>query len=169
MRYLLTRNKSIYCLFYPWVMYLLTVRITKAFGLPKPSLFSNYKVMLLLCNLRVNWIQNIYLLASLMVLSKSYDTNSNTLEGWYFGTKCHLARETYSVPTEAFAGWYSSTCSAFCEAYGEELCIKHYFSVHSKFINSWNHSLNWWKWKRNCNPTGLNLFNKICIASSWKI
>ena len=28
-------------LFYPWVMYLLTVRITEAFGLPKPSLFCN--------------------------------------------------------------------------------------------------------------------------------
>ena len=28
--------------------------ITKAFGLPKWSLFSNYKVMLLLCHLRVN-------------------------------------------------------------------------------------------------------------------
>ena len=28
-------------MFYPWVMYLLTVRITEAFGLPKPSLFCN--------------------------------------------------------------------------------------------------------------------------------
>ena len=28
--------------------------ITKAFGLPKPGLFSNYKVMLLLFRLRVN-------------------------------------------------------------------------------------------------------------------
>ena len=27
--------------FYPWVMYLLTIRITEAFGLPKPSLFCN--------------------------------------------------------------------------------------------------------------------------------
>ena len=27
--------------FYPWVMYLLTVRITEAFGLPKSSLFCN--------------------------------------------------------------------------------------------------------------------------------
>ena len=27
--------------FYPWVMYLLTVRITEAFGLPKQSLFCN--------------------------------------------------------------------------------------------------------------------------------
>ena len=38
----------------PWVMYLLSVRIEEAFGFPKPSLFSNYKVMLLLCSLRVN-------------------------------------------------------------------------------------------------------------------
>ena len=29
----------------------------EAFGLPKPSLFSNYKVMLFLFHLRVNWIQ----------------------------------------------------------------------------------------------------------------
>ena len=43
--------------FYPWVMLILTARITEAFGLPKPSLFSNYKVVLLLCHLRVNWIQ----------------------------------------------------------------------------------------------------------------
>ena len=28
-------------MFYPWVMYLLTVRITEAFGLPKPILFCN--------------------------------------------------------------------------------------------------------------------------------
>ena len=28
-------------MFYPWVMYLLTVRITEAFGLPKLSLFCN--------------------------------------------------------------------------------------------------------------------------------
>ena len=28
-------------IFYPWVMHLLTARITKAFCLPKPSLFSN--------------------------------------------------------------------------------------------------------------------------------
>ena len=35
------------------------VIITKAFGFPKPSLSSNYKVMLLLCHRRVNWIQNI--------------------------------------------------------------------------------------------------------------
>ena len=41
-------------LFYPWVMYILTVRITEAIGLPKLSLFSNYKLMLLLCHLRVN-------------------------------------------------------------------------------------------------------------------
>ena len=41
-------------LFYPWVTVFITVRITKAFGLPKPSLFSKYKVMLLLCCLRVN-------------------------------------------------------------------------------------------------------------------
>ena len=27
--------------FYPWVMLFLTVRITEAFGLPKPSLFCN--------------------------------------------------------------------------------------------------------------------------------
>ena len=40
-------------MFYPLVMYLLTVRITEAFDLPKPSLFLNYKVMLLLCHLRV--------------------------------------------------------------------------------------------------------------------
>ena len=33
---------------------ILTVRITEAFGLPKPSLFCNYKVMLLLCRLTVN-------------------------------------------------------------------------------------------------------------------
>ena len=33
---------------------ILTVGITEAFGLPKPSLFSNFKVMLLLCHLRVN-------------------------------------------------------------------------------------------------------------------
>ena len=32
----------------------ITVRITEAFGLPKPKLFSNYKVMLFLCHLRVN-------------------------------------------------------------------------------------------------------------------
>ena len=31
-------------------MCILTVRITEAFGLPKPSLLSNYKVMLLLCH-----------------------------------------------------------------------------------------------------------------------
>ena len=43
--------------FYPWVMYILTIRITEAFGLPKLSLFSKYKVMLLLCHHRVNWIQ----------------------------------------------------------------------------------------------------------------
>ena len=46
-------------LFYPWVMYLLTVGIAEAFGLSKPSLFSNYKVMLLLCCLRVNSLQNV--------------------------------------------------------------------------------------------------------------
>ena len=40
--------------FYPWVMYILTARITEAFGLPKPSLFFDYKVMLLPCPLRVN-------------------------------------------------------------------------------------------------------------------
>ena len=34
-------------------MLILTVRITEAFGLPKPSLFSNHKAMLLLCHLRV--------------------------------------------------------------------------------------------------------------------
>ena len=28
-------------LFYPWVMYLLTIRITEAFGVPKLSLFCN--------------------------------------------------------------------------------------------------------------------------------
>ena len=28
-------------LFYPWVMCILTVRITEAFGLPKPCLFCN--------------------------------------------------------------------------------------------------------------------------------
>ena len=38
-------------------MCILTVRITEAFGLPKPSLFSNYKVILFLCHLRLNWIQ----------------------------------------------------------------------------------------------------------------
>ena len=38
-------------------VYWLTVRITEAFCLPKPSLFSNYKVILFLCHLRVNWIQ----------------------------------------------------------------------------------------------------------------
>ena len=36
--------------FYPWVMLFLTVRITEAFGLPKPSLFSDYNVMWLLCS-----------------------------------------------------------------------------------------------------------------------
>ena len=41
-------------LFFPGVMYLLIIRITEAFGLLKPSLFSNCKVMLLLCHLRVN-------------------------------------------------------------------------------------------------------------------
>ena len=35
------------------------VIITKAFGLPKLGLFSNYKVMLLLCHPTVNWIQNV--------------------------------------------------------------------------------------------------------------
>ena len=40
-------------IFYSWVMYLLTVIITEAFGLPKLILFSNYKVMLLLCHFRV--------------------------------------------------------------------------------------------------------------------
>ena len=40
--------------FYPWVTVFITVRITEAFGLPKPSLFSKYKVMLLLCCVRVN-------------------------------------------------------------------------------------------------------------------
>ena len=44
-------------MFYPWVTVFITVRITKAFGLPKPSLFSKYKVMLLLCHLRINWIE----------------------------------------------------------------------------------------------------------------
>ena len=39
--------------FYPWVMYLLTMRIIEEFGLLIQSLFSNYKVMLLLCHLRV--------------------------------------------------------------------------------------------------------------------
>ena len=171
MRYLLTSNKRIwiYYLFYPCVMYLLTVRITEVFGLPKPSLFSNYKVMLLLCPLRVNWIQNVTVSKSYGVLSKSYDTNNNILEGWYFGTKCYLARETYSAPAKAYARWACSTCSAFSKVYAEELCIKHYLSVHSKFINSCDHSLNCWKWKGNCNPTGLNLFTIICIASSWKI
>ena len=47
-------NSHLWFLFYPWVMCILTVRITEAFGLPKPSLFSNYKVMLLLCRLRGN-------------------------------------------------------------------------------------------------------------------
>ena len=28
-------------MFYPWVTYLLTIRIPEAFGLPKPSLFCN--------------------------------------------------------------------------------------------------------------------------------
>ena len=28
-------------MFYPWIMCILTVRITDAFGLPKPSLFCN--------------------------------------------------------------------------------------------------------------------------------
>ena len=32
-------------IFYPWVMHLLTVRITKAFGVPKPSLFSNNSLL----------------------------------------------------------------------------------------------------------------------------
>ena len=33
---------------------ILTIRITEAFSLPKLSLFSNYKVMMFLCHLRVN-------------------------------------------------------------------------------------------------------------------
>ena len=44
-------------MFYPWVTVFITIWITEAFGLPTPSLFSKYKVMLLLCHLRVNWIQ----------------------------------------------------------------------------------------------------------------
>ena len=36
---------------------ILTITITEALRLPKWSLFFNYKVMLLLCHLRVNWIQ----------------------------------------------------------------------------------------------------------------
>ena len=40
-----------------WNAFLFAYKITKAFGLPKQSLFSNYRVMLLLCHLRVNWIQ----------------------------------------------------------------------------------------------------------------
>ena len=41
-------------MFYPWVTYLLTVKITKAFSLPKPNLFSKYKVTSLLCYLNLN-------------------------------------------------------------------------------------------------------------------
>ena len=41
-------------LFYPWVMYLLTVRITEAFDLPEPSLFYDFKVLLFFWCLRVN-------------------------------------------------------------------------------------------------------------------
>ena len=46
--------------FYPWVRVFITLRITEAFGLPKPSLFSwdIYKEMLLLCCLDLSWILN---------------------------------------------------------------------------------------------------------------
>ena len=49
-------HRRTFLLFYPFVSIFITVRITEAFGLPKPSLLSgdNYKVMLLLCCLRVN-------------------------------------------------------------------------------------------------------------------
>ena len=36
-----------------WVMFILTVRITEAFSSNKLSLFSNYKVMMLLCRLKL--------------------------------------------------------------------------------------------------------------------
>ena len=60
---------------------ILTVRITEAFVLPKPSLFSNYKVMLFLCRLRVNKLnltqlkfksRGTYLVADWLVLIIQY-------------------------------------------------------------------------------------------------
>ena len=45
--------KNCSLMFYPWVMYILAVNITEAFGLPKLSLFFNYKVVLFLCCLRI--------------------------------------------------------------------------------------------------------------------
>ena len=49
-------NLDLFSIYLPLDIYII---ILQAFGLPKPSLFCNYKLMLLLCHLRVNWIQNV--------------------------------------------------------------------------------------------------------------
>ena len=54
---------------------ILTITITEAFGLPKPSLSSNYKVMLFLCCLRVNWIQNVTCMITCIVREANH-------QGW---------------------------------------------------------------------------------------
>ena len=59
-------RQMVFCLFtndllYKWgitrMHSCLIIRITEVFGWPKPSLFSNCQVLLLLCHLRVNRIQ----------------------------------------------------------------------------------------------------------------
>ena len=76
-------------------IFFLTVRITEAFSLPKPSLFCNYKVMLLLCHLSVNWIQiqvRWYFSRHWLAVTNHSILLSNILAGRYFllETLCHI-------------------------------------------------------------------------------
>ena len=85
-------------LFYPCLICLLTLTITEAFDLPKASLFSNYKVMLVLGHLRVNWIQ----IQVMWYLSSCWLVVNN--HGYYYVTfwwkhilhrKCSVIRPSY--------------------------------------------------------------------------
>ena len=97
-------------------MYLLTVIITEAFGLPKPSLFCNvqrdvaslpsYSKLNLKCD---SWEVTWYLTSCLLVVINHAIQIATFWREDIFGVKCYLAWETCSAYAKAYAGCFPST------------------------------------------------------------
>ena len=110
---------------YPWVMYLLTIRIIEAFGLPKLSLFSQYKVMLLVCHHRANWIQiqvMCYLSSCWLIVTNHVMLLHNIWSGTYFTEEilCHITviqQLSHSIDCCIPITWqrYKATFTLMCD------------------------------------------------------